>query len=191
MKFSDIDILKFGHEIQITGMVLTHGAINYICHFPDEKKSDFPVEPYLAMPMTTEEFERMLYQSDVLDVELIGPKKAIVRKSQRQIDQSVSWAVFKRDGYRCRYCGRDDVPLTVDHIVTWESGGVSIQDNLLAVDKRCNRTRGPRPYKEWLESADYLRLSVGIRREVKIANEEMLAWIPRLEALRVDHQRSR
>ncbi len=190
MKFSDIDLLKFGHEIQITGFFLTEGADKaYVAMFPSE---EWPIGAHVErLEMDTQDFEKFLYQSDVLDVELTFPKKAIVRKSQRQIDANVSWAVFRRDGYRCRYCGKNDVPLTVDHVVTWESGGPSVQENLLSACKKCNRTRGSRGYVEWLMSDDYTRASKGLHVQVYSLNASVMSQIPYLESLRVEHVRSR
>ncbi|WP_212636678.1 HNH endonuclease, partial [Salmonella enterica] len=58
-------------------------------------------------------------------------KLIILRKNQRILDQKIAWEVYRRDKYKCRYCGIDNVPLTVDHIITWESGGATHADNLM------------------------------------------------------------
>ena len=58
--------------------------------------------------------------------------KAVIRKCQRNIEQGVSWNVFRRDGYACRYCGNKEVPLTVDHLVLWEESGPSTEANLVS-----------------------------------------------------------
>ena len=71
--------------------------------------------------------------------------KAILRKTARQIEASVSWQVWRRDGCRCRYCGRDNVPLTVDHLVRWEEGGPSTEENLVSSCKKCNQSQGDQP----------------------------------------------
>lgn len=187
---ADLNIMDIGHTVQITGMVLSGPDGNHVVKFPGEIDGA-PSQPYELMEFSVEDWERFLYQSDFLEVELTGPVKAVVRKSQRQIDVAISWAVFKRDRYRCRYCGKDG-PLTVDHIVTWESGGPSIQANLLASCKKCNRIRGNREYLDWLQSQDYRHVSKrGISDDTRYLNEQVLTAIPYLESLRVDHQRSR
>lgn len=193
-KFEDINILEFGHTIQISGFILSDKDNVYLCPFPDEPLDDHTLmERSEPLHMTVEDAEKFLYQSDVLNVELIGTKKAIVRKSQRQIDASVSWDVFRRDGYRCRYCGRNDVALTVDHLILWEAGGPSVKANLLSSCKSCNRKRGNTPYMEWLQSDVYQKLSAGLKGDTAMINL-MLAEpsnLARLEAMCVERQRSR
>ena len=60
----------------------------------------------------TEDWKKVLRQTDLLETEVLALSedgkltKAILRKSQRQIEARISWNVFRRDGYRCRYCGR-------------------------------------------------------------------------------------
>lgn len=190
MKFEDFNILEFGNTVQITGFVLSGHGHNHIVHFPDEQKGD-RAEMYTALSMDIGQFERFLYQSDVLNVEMGTEKKAIVRKSQRMIDTSVSWAVFRRDGYRCRYCGRDDVPLTVDHIDLYEHCGASMAENLVACCKADNRLRGNRTYEEWHASDDYRRVSVNLNYHVREDNAAILVRMDGLRALRVTKQRSR
>lgn len=52
--------------------------------------------------------------------------------------------IWKRDNYICIYCRkkctREDV--TVEHIITRQSGGTNSPDNLATACKRCNHTRG-------------------------------------------------
>jgi len=112
------------------------------------------------LELTYEDWKAFLRQSDLQETEVLskdetGLVKIILRKSARQIDQMVSWRVYKRDGYKCRYCGRDDLPLTVDHLVLWEDGGPSIEENLVSACRRCNKTRGNMKYIEWLDSPEY------------------------------------
>ena len=113
--------------------------------------------------------------------------KVVVRKSARQVDQATSWRVFKRAGYRCEYCGKDDVPLTVDHVITWESGGPTTDENLKSSCRKCNKTRGNLPYEEWLRSKHYLVVSKGLSPEVRAANAALvdrLADIPLVKNIR-------
>lgn len=190
-KLSDFDILEFGHSIQITGMILSGQGQHFLVRFPDEPKGNLWDDPIWVLEFDTESWEKFLYQSDVLEVELQGVPKAIVRKSQRQIDQNVAWAVYARDEYKCRYCGNRR-PLTVDHVVTWESGGPSVIENLISSCRPCNRLRGMRTYVEWLGSADYKRISQGnVAGSVDARNHELLTQLPHLETLRVEKQRSR
>lgn len=49
--------------------------------------------------------------------------------------------IFKRDGFRCQYCGRraPDVALEVDHIDPVANGGENEDGNLITACKDCNR----------------------------------------------------
>lgn len=179
------DLIKnFGIKLQMSGMVFSDPNNNtYVMLFPWEKYGNTVQE---QMP-TSEQWNKILRQLDLLEVEVLkeapdgGLVKTVLRKSQRQIEQGVSWNVFRRDGYKCRYCGKDDVPLTVDHIVTWESGGPSIEDNLLSCCRKCNKMRGNMPYKEWIESEKYLKISEKLELFVQLANKNVIDTIPFIE----------
>ena len=48
------------------------------------------------------------------------------------------FAIYKRDNYRCRKCGRQTDDLEVDHIIPIAKGGKSTYDNLQTLCHRCN-----------------------------------------------------
>ncbi len=50
--------------------------------------------------------------------------------------------ILRRDGHRCQYCGRADVPLTVDHIIPRARGGDDSWENLVCACVRCNNRKG-------------------------------------------------
>ncbi|HDI52101.1 HNH endonuclease [candidate division KSB1 bacterium] len=52
--------------------------------------------------------------------------------------------ILKRDHYRCQYCGRDDKPLTIDHVIPKERGGQDVWENLVAACTDCNNRKGNR-----------------------------------------------
>ncbi len=52
--------------------------------------------------------------------------------------------ILRRDSHRCQYCGRGDVPLTVDHIVPKARGGEDTWENLVCACIRCNNKKGDR-----------------------------------------------
>jgi len=175
-EFSVEHILDLGHSIQLAGAVYSGEGKLFLCLLPDEE-ADLPQE---TLEMTADNWEEFLLQTDVLNVEALVQgengkvAKAILRKSQRQIAQSVSWQVFRRDRYTCRYCGRDDVPLTVDHLVLWEDGGPSIPGNLLSACKKCNKTRGSIQYADWLSHPYYRKVSQALDERVHQANAELV-----------------
>jgi len=179
--FSDKNIRLFGNELSLTGALFSSNEEGYICLFPTQK-----APPNIAvMPLDIEEWKHLLKQLDTQEVEVIQTAsdgtvtKAILRKSQRLIEQRVSWSVFRRDSYRCRYCGATGVPLTVDHLVLWEEGGPSTEDNLLTACRPCNKTRGNLPYEEWLKHPYYLeKARNGLSRGQQCA---LAAIVPRLK----------
>jgi hypothetical protein len=71
---------------------------------------------------------------------------------QRAPARTVRMNVLKRDGYRCRVCGRRpaeyvDVELHVHHIRPWGDGGATIEDNLMTLCGTCHG--GLDPHFEW------------------------------------------
>jgi 5-methylcytosine-specific restriction endonuclease McrA len=46
--------------------------------------------------------------------------------------------VFARDGRICRYCGTDEEPLHIDHIISRKRGGTHDLENLQVLCKSCN-----------------------------------------------------
>ncbi len=50
--------------------------------------------------------------------------------------------IFKRDGHKCAYCGRGDLPLTVDHIIPRSRNGEDSWENLVAACLPCNSKKG-------------------------------------------------
>jgi len=174
----DINILDVGNTIQISGAIWSGNGCDYFCFFPSEFEKTSGNE-FKILNMNLEEWKKFIRQTDIMETEVLaedenGLKKIIVRKSARQIDQGVSWKVFKRDRYRCRYCGNDDVPLTVDHLILWEEGGLSIEENLVAACKKCNKKRGNDDYITWINSDYYNKVAENLTDEVRIANEELI-----------------
>ncbi len=49
--------------------------------------------------------------------------------------------VFKRDGFKCQYCGTTK-ELTLDHLIPKAKGGKSSWNNLVTACKRCNSRKG-------------------------------------------------
>ena len=172
----DFDILDFGVKITLSGCIWQGDGVNLLMPFPGY---DLTGE-MATVTLTDAEFERVLNQTDVLDVR--GPGKAILRKSQRQIDQNISWEVFRRDGYRCRYCGRE-APLTVDHIILWEQGGATVADNLISACRRCNKLRGNTEFTAWMIGPDYGRVCGGLTSDAHMKNVAVVDRLPELQKI--------
>ena len=144
------ELLKYGNELTICGFIVGNANESKIIVLPGESMS---LKQQYISP-NDEEIHQIIRQMDVQEIE--GLQKVVLRKSQRNIDQRVSWQVFRRDDFKCVYCGADDVPMTVDHIVLWEHMGDSVPDNLNCSCKKCNKTRGSMDYLDWLQS-EYLK----------------------------------
>jgi 5-methylcytosine-specific restriction endonuclease McrA len=52
--------------------------------------------------------------------------------------------ILRRDGHRCQYCGRSDVPLTVDHVLPLSKSGGDSWENLVTACVSCNNRKGDR-----------------------------------------------
>lgn len=66
--------------------------------------------------------------------------------ARKEISSSLRWSIFARDGFTCRYCGRqageDGVELAVDHVVSVADGGTNAVDNLVTACRECNAGKG-------------------------------------------------
>ncbi len=56
--------------------------------------------------------------------------------------------ILRRDNYKCAYCGRSDIMLTVDHIVPKARGGNDSWENLITACTKCNNIKGDRTPEE-------------------------------------------
>jgi 5-methylcytosine-specific restriction endonuclease McrA len=175
----DINLLSVGNTIQLTGAIWEGEGRAYLCYLPDHD----PETALHHLPMSTEEWVRFLRQTDFLETEVLAKAKdgsltkAILRKSQRQIDQIIQWKVWKRDAFRCRYCANADVPLTVDHLVLWEEGGPTIEGNLVASCRKCDKSRGNLQYADWLRMPFYRRVSAELTEEARQANAALVGTL--------------
>lgn len=172
-----INLFELGHTIQLSGMLLIDSQrdITFLVPLPDEDISD----KIKTLNLSHDDWKTLLRQTDLQEAEVLVNddgkiKKAILRKSTRQIDARVSWNVYRRDNYTCRYCGRNDIPLTVDHLILWEDGGPSIEGNLVACCRKCNKVRGNIEYNVWLKSQQYVTVSRNLPKEVHDLNIKLL-----------------
>ncbi len=56
--------------------------------------------------------------------------------------------IFRRDNYRCQYCGREIARPTVDHILSVQRGGKNSWHNLVTACPECNVRKGARTPEE-------------------------------------------
>ena len=65
---------------------------------------------------------------------------SICRVERGKVSNKMRFAIYKRDGYRCKKCGRSNAhrDLEIDHIFPISKGGKSTFDNLQTLCHRCN-----------------------------------------------------
>lgn len=68
--------------------------------------------------------------------------QAICRVERGKVTNKMRFAIYERDHYRCRKCGRRTNDLEVDHIIPIAKGGKSTFDNLQTLCHRCNYKKG-------------------------------------------------
>ncbi len=186
MEFKNFPLTSVGNTVGLVGGVWSEEGKVYLCLFP-EYNGDHDHDAPEYVEMNGDDWARLLKQSDLLETEVLSKcedgklYKAIARKCQRNIDQQVSWNVFRRDSYACRYCGRDNVPLTVDHLVLWENGGPSTEANLVSACKKCNKTRGNTEYADWLVHSYYLRVAEKLSMKQREANTDLISTLFSIE----------
>lgn len=75
-------------------------------------------------------------------------------KSQRKakIPQKIRWAVWRRDDFRCLYCGIWGDKLSLDHVVPETYGGSSEMENLITACGNCNAKKGSTSFDAFINS---------------------------------------
>lgn len=61
---------------------------------------------------------------------------------RKNIDRGMRLKIYKRDGYRCHYCGTHKGPFQLDHIRPYSKGGTDDERNLVTACRPCNMARG-------------------------------------------------
>ena len=78
--------------------------------------------------------------------ESVGQEAGGVKPKRRAIGKKTRFEVFKRDGFKCQYCGAHPpgVLLHVDHVLAVAEGGTNVIDNLVTACEPCNLGKGAR-----------------------------------------------
>jgi len=100
--------------------------------------------------------------------------------------------IFRRDGHRCQYCGRDfaSQDLTFDHVIPAARGGPRSWENIVTACVPCNRRKGARTPEEAgmallrrpgrPAASPIFRVSIG-RRKTPDSWRDYLYWHAALE----------
>jgi hypothetical protein len=183
INIEDINLLEIGNTLEIIGVVYggNDTGAELCVYLPDEVMMEDESDIEVLLP-SLEEWQQIVRQSDLKEIEGMDKgKKIILRKSTRQIETKIMWEVYRRDEYTCRYCGANDRPLTVDHIVLWEDMGPSIPLNLISSCKKCNNKRGNMQYEDWLWNPQYLSQIPKIPVNLLALNALALTYIPEIK----------
>lgn len=96
----------------------------------DEKNSIFDIQEIEKMIEWLNQKSNGFYLRDDI-------WQAICRVERGKVSNKMRFAIYKRDNYRCRKCGRQD-NLEIDHIFPISKGGKSQFDNLQTLCHTCN-----------------------------------------------------
>lgn len=103
---------------------------------------------------------------------------------RKAVSKKIRFEVFKRDSFRCQYCGRSapDVILEVDHIIPVAEGGKNDVMNLITSCRDCNRGKGKKLLTddEILQKQKAQLDELNERRELM---EMMIQWKTELRGL--------
>lgn len=71
-------------------------------------------------------------------------ERGVVATKRKSLSKKTRFEVFKRDGFKCQYCGAHppSVLLHVDHIKPVADGGKNDEDNLITACESCNLGKG-------------------------------------------------
>ena len=146
---------ELGVQVKMAGIVFTGSrGIAALVWLPGLRASLFEEAGYIwtcDVEPCLEEWAAILQATDspeIFEIDTSGAVKAIHRKSMRAIGGALQWKVWRRDGFRCLYCGVDgdeNHPLTVDHFVPVELGGQDTEDNLISCCRLDNKKKGSLP----------------------------------------------
>lgn len=113
-------------------------------HFCDAKRA---VVLILSGKAENIEYDGRMVRSPSISIRLpivIRLIRFIKRPYKKEIPFSKK-NVFKRDQYRCQYCGKNHANLTIDHIIPKSKGGRTSWENVVVACQKCNLIKGNRP----------------------------------------------
>ena len=97
---------------------------------------------------------------------------------RESISKRVRFAIFARDGFTCKYCGRqsDEVKLVIDHIEPVSKGGTNTESNLVTSCESCNQGKAAKIIPTQLANESHrLSLSQEFQEQNDIHKKEIEA----------------
>jgi len=106
-------------------------------------------------------------------------------KIRKSMPKSVRFEVFKRDSFKCQYCGNGapDVLLQIDHIKPLSKGGTDDITNLITACQPCNSGKSDKLLDENTAVAKSRAQSEELQ-ERREQREMMMAWVEGLREIR-------
>jgi hypothetical protein len=106
-------------------------------------------------------------------------------KARKTIPKSVRFEVFKRDSFKCQYCGASapDVLLQVDHIKAVSKGGTNDIVNLVTACVACNAGKSDTPLDD-NSAVSKARNQLEQLQERREQLEMMMAWMEGLREIK-------
>jgi HNH endonuclease len=91
--------------------------------------------------------DRLVADETARDATKSAPTKGRARGARRPIGKRLRFEIYKRDRFRCVYCGRTptEAVLEVDHLVPVAGGGTDDPENLFTACRDCNAGKSDRP----------------------------------------------
>lgn len=92
--------------------------------------------------------------------------------TRKPIGKRLRFSIFTRDGFTCRYCGKqsDSVTLHVDHIIPVCQGGTNDEENLITACIECNQGKAGRTISQSLPTEkDRLRIAQELNEQIQSA----------------------
>lgn len=103
---------------------------------------------------------------------------------RKNLSKKLRFEIFKRDGFRCVYCGVTPVQaaLRVDHVVPVVDGGQSTPDNLVTACHDCNSGKSCNPLEKKqltkpilrqsaIDHAEQIKEFLRVQRDISIAQD--------------------
>lgn len=101
---------------------------------------------YAVIPKTPENYHRLrelMKEFGVKKLDGVEPKNKGKIKQRDPIPSALRHEVFKRDGYKCKECGKTNKETTLhaDHIIPVSKGGTDELDNFQTLCEECNTAK--------------------------------------------------
>ena len=110
---------------------------------------------------------------------------------RKPISKRLRFEIFSRDGFTCRYCGRqsDTVALHVDHVLPVCQGGENNPENLVTSCADCNLGKGGKTIAQSAPTeADRLRMAQEMNEQIRASETAAASMAARKERRRMIEQ---